>query len=258
MKRYNSVENSGPVMGKANQYWTLWIVAEPEERISWYGRQMIQYFRYQQNLSMDKDSALEKMKERFGDEFRIDETLNAGRSYSNEVSGIEYKDDIFLFGKYKGQKFEDVDDIGYKEWYYSEVKDTEKHSDVLVQDIRNSLIEYNGELIFIDELQDKVMKIFEEEYRKRVHLGKEGDIYSRWVRLRDTRSIDTRFGIMLVYEFVDQDGQLVFYKGSKELDVEKDQIIKLKGKIKHEEYYSRFHGDTVQETSLKYPKILKS
>lgn len=257
MKRYNSVEQSGPVMGKANQYWTLWIVGDPEERLSWYGRQMVQYFRYQQNLSMDKDSALEKMKERFGDEFRIDETLNAGRTYSNEVSGIEYKDDIFLFGKYKGQKFEDVDDSGYKEWYYKQVKGTEKDSDVLAENISNLLVEYDGETIFLDELEDKVMKVYEENFRKRTHIGKVGDDYKNWVRLRDVRSTETRYGWMMIHEFVDQDGNLVFYKGSKELDIEKDQIVRIKGKIKHEEYYSRFHGDTVQETSLKYPKIIR-
>jgi len=257
MKRYDSVEPSGPVMGKASQYWTLWIVEEPFEQNSWYGSQMMQYFNYQQNLSMEKDSALEKMKERFGDDFRIDETLNSGRSYSNAVGSIKYKDDIYLFGRYKGQKFDVVNDHNYEKWYYGQVSGTEKDSEVLKKRLSNELVEFDGEFIWLDDLEDKVMKLYEENFHVRGHIGKEGQEYTNWVRLRGVRYINTSFGGMTVYELVDKDGNLIFYKGSKDLDVEKGERIKLKGKIKHEEYYSHYHGKTVQETSVKYPKILQ-
>jgi len=257
MKRYSSVEPDGPVMGKASQYYTLWIVDEPFEQNSWYGSQMIQYFNYQQNLSMDKDSALEKMRERYGDDFRVDETLNSGKSYSNKLGDIKYKDDIYLFGKYKGQKFDVVNDHDYERWYYDQVSGTEKDTDVLKTRLSNQLVEFDGEFIWLDDLEDKVMKLFEENYRKREHIGQEGQEYINWVRLRDVRHVNTTYGVMTIYEFVDKDGNLIFYKGSKDLGIENDDRIKLKGKIKHEEYYSHYHGKTIQETSVKYPKILQ-
>lgn len=256
MRKYNSPEPSGPVLGKANKYWTLWEVMKPRTVINWYGKQVVQDFNYIQNLSFEKDSAVEKMNERY-DSFRTDETLKGSSSYSNELSDIEWSDDVFLFGKYKQRKFEDVDDIDYKKWYYGQVKDTPKDSDVLKDELSNFLIEFDGETIWVDQLENKALKLYEENFRKRVHLGTKGQVYEYWVRLRDVRTIRTSYGPMTIWEFVDQDGHLVFYKGSKDLKIEKDQIVRIRGKIKHEEYYSSYHGKVVQETSLKYPKIVK-
>lgn len=255
MKRYNSVEPSGYVIGKASKYWTKWLVFEPQEKISWYGKQMTQEFCYLQNLSFDKDTAIQKMKEDHN-EFRIDEELRGSSSFSNELS-IKYNPDVFLFGKYKGKKFSNIDDTDYKQWYYEATKNTEKESSTLKEQLSNLIVEYNGEEIFIDDLKDKVMKVYEENYHKRTHLGQEGSEYENCVRLRDIRNVNTSYGLMVVWEFVDKDGFLIFYKGSKDLGIEKQQIVKIKGKIKHEEYYSRYYGKTVQETSLKYPKIVK-
>lgn len=255
MRKYGSTHKSGYVIGKAEKYWTLWHVEEPRDKRDWYGIQTVQNFNYLQNLSYDKDKALEKVKSN-GDisEFIINEGLRGRGSYSNEL-GIEYNEDIFLFGKYKKRKFEDIDDVNYKRWYWSETKGTDKESPVLEKDLKDLLIKYNGEVIFIDDLEKKALKVYEEHYRRKGLFGNEGEKYKSFVRFRRHSGFDTTYGWMDIFEFVDPEGRLVYYKGSKELEVEKGVVYVLKGKIKHTKYYSSYHGKYVEETQIQYPKL---
>jgi len=258
MKRYNSYHTSGHVIGKANKYWTWWEVTEPIEKEEWYGTKTVQFFNYHQNLSFEKEKAIQKLKDNPDvNDFVIDESLRGSSSYSKDL-GIDYHKNIFLFGTYKKKKFSDVDDTDYKRWYWSETKGTYRESPVLKKQLQNLLIEFDGETIFIDELKDKALKLYEENFRRKGLFGNEGDKFENYVRFRKTYSFETIYGIMHVYEFVDSDGRLFYYKGSKVLDIEENIIYILKGKIKHNKYYSNYHNEFVEETQIQYPKIEKA
>lgn len=257
MKRYGTQEEAGPVMGKASKYWTMWDVMKPRKVNHWYGIETVQDFHYYQNLSFEKDTALQKMEERFGKEFRIDESLNSGKSYSNSLD-IEYNKDVYLFGRYKGQAFGVVNDSSYQDWYWRQTMGTHKESPVLKEMMSGVYIEFDGETIHIDDLEKRAMKLFDEYYRRKEFIGKEGDEFEDFVRLRKNYSVDTYYGMMDIYEFVTPSGVLVYYKGSKNLDIEGDIVYILKGKIKHNSYYSNYHSKHVEETQIKYPKIVEA
>lgn len=257
MIKYGSRHEPGHVVGFAGKYYTWWIVSEPQKVKEWYGTKLVQYFNYQQNLSFDKQKALQKMIDNPDvDDFVINEGLRSRSSYSTALS-IDYNEDIFLFGKYKGKKFEDVDDSSYKAWYYEETKGTEKESPILKKELEHLYVEFDGEEILIDDLEDKALELYNKEFRRRGHFGTEGEHYENYVRFRRRNYIDTQFGGMFIHEFVDPEGRLIFYKGSKRLDVKEDVVYSLRGKIKHEKYYSKYNGEMVEETSLKYPKVKK-
>lgn len=259
MRKFNKQPaEPGSVIGFTEKYYTWWIVSEPYTMNKWYGSQVVQDFTYQQNLSFEKDKAIQKLEERDDvKDFRINEDLRATSSYQWGLSEIEYKEDIFLFGKYREKKFSEVDDTQYKRWYWSETKGTEKESPVLKKQLENMLVEYDGETIFVDELKDKAMKVYEENFRRRGFFGQKGETYENYVRLRKNWGFDTHYGWMHCYEFVDPDGRLIYYKGSKSLDIDEDIVYTLKGKIKHTKYWSNYHNEYVEETQIQYPKIKK-
>lgn len=257
IKYSNTQHKIGWFIGKADKYYTLWYVYKPHNESHWFGNTVQQHFQYIQNLSFEKDEAIEKVKNMENvDEFELDEELRGSGSYKNDIS-IEYNDDVFLFGKYKERKFSDVDDLDYKQWYYKATKGTEKESSLLKEELSDLIFEFNGEEIHIDQLKEKALKLYEEEFRKKNFFGVEGEKAETLVRFRKSYGFDTYYGYMNVYEFVNKDGYLLYYKGAKELDVDEDAIYKLSGKIKHNKYYSNYHHKEVKETQFQYPKIEK-
>lgn len=247
------------VIGFANKFYTLW---EKSDRYIYEAdtfRQSRVDYTYLQNLSFDFDSAVEKVKNQT-ESYMVDLDLKGSSSFTYEGK-LEYKDDIFLFGKYKKQKFSEVNDDDYKLWYYSKTKDDdEKYSKVLVEElIAHALLLQlsDGSIIPQDELLKNISAIFTEDVYKLGHYGEEKERITDTYFVRNTYSYESTYGIVQVIELVDRNKNLWYVRGSYKSDepIERGQFVEITGTIAHKSWYDRRMGDDRNETQLKRPKV---
>lgn len=247
------------VIGFANKFYTLWDKSDRYEYESDTFRQTRVDYTYLQNLSFDFDKAVEKVKA-MDDCYMVDLDLKGSTSFTYEGK-IEYKDDIFLFGKYKKQKFSEVNDDDYKLWYYSKTQDDdEKFSPVLAQYLLESalLLELSdGEFILQSDLIKNISSIFTEEVYKLGHYGDQKDRITDTYYVRNTYGYESTYGYVDVIELVDRDLNLWYVRGSykSEEPIERGQFVEVTGTIAHKSWFDRRMGDERNETQLKRPKV---
>lgn len=140
-------------IGKADKFYTLWKV-NIEENIEM-GYTNFQYI-YQQNLSHNKFSAIEKAKLKGCTDLDIDESLRGKTmSFSTRVDR-EFLPHEFKFGKYKGESILECTDINYLDWFCSEF-DVKMVVDRLVSISENHFLK-DGVLMDSTELNEAIEK----------------------------------------------------------------------------------------------------
>lgn len=114
------------VIGFANKYYTLWDVTEHVENNE-YSKYVWYTYSFIKNISMDKEKAFNSYPN-----INFDETLK-GKSITFTTKKKEVWDnvDTFRYGRYKGKKIAEINDIKYIEWYYNNVLDDEHKKHVL-------------------------------------------------------------------------------------------------------------------------------
>lgn len=114
-------------IGKSTKYYTLWnVTSELQYTTNSRGEHLPSYnkvsFTYLQNLSLDKDKAIEKAKSKGVTELEPDEELfGRNRSWSRrEYIQKVYEPYQFRFGKYESSDIRDCEDSNYLRWYFGE------------------------------------------------------------------------------------------------------------------------------------------
>lgn len=101
------------VIGFANKFFTLWEVTSETRENNYGSKLIITTHRFKKNISMDRETAIHKYPEA-----AIDESLRGYtktfKSYKEEWTNV----DTFRFGKNKGLKIADVNDLDYTRWYW--------------------------------------------------------------------------------------------------------------------------------------------
>lgn len=142
------------LIGLANEYYTLWTVSKDRKTDS-YGRTYTEMnFTYLKNISKD----LDKVKSLYPN-LDIDTTLR-GRHIFNKKVYDKLPDDSFNFGKYRGQKFSEVEDNDYMVWYFgSESNESRKSALGIVLESRGYVL--NGYTYISPEEYAKKMEEIE-------------------------------------------------------------------------------------------------
>jgi len=129
----------GLKIGFANKYFTLWIISEPyrvyTSKESFYWRTDYTFIK---NLSLDKDRAVKKAIEyNRGHEVSIDMDLRGKGSFWTSSNSEKAPEDltVFKFGKYRGKKFTEVDDVNYISWYIEQISDLTPEGTILQNDV---------------------------------------------------------------------------------------------------------------------------
>ena len=238
-------------IGFANKYYTLWDVSDTYvEYISKYEHREKQDFNYIQNLSMDFETAKAKL----GDQpYKVDLELK-GRSTFVKTSDIidNTPDNIFKFGKYKGEDINKVNDIGYTSWYYDETKNpvakkilldngyAEYDGDIITKEYRRELIEQKKESDYIDSLETG-------------HHFNNGEKVELFLKEIDYFSFEGAYGRTSVVTYATKDGKKLKYMGSSSpTNISNTDFTKVVATIKH----SSYNGE--KETRIQRIKILEN
>lgn len=149
-------------IGFTNKYYTLWDVCHDVTHLD--NGVVIEktHCAYIKNISFDRDVAMSKYPG-----VEVDEDLRGHErsfSYTKEI----YPDDVFRFGRYRGNKFSDCHDYSYMSWYF-----TQTH--VTAQEILKPILENNGYYIYKRNLDDSYDIMTIEEHNAMLRRDAERD-----------------------------------------------------------------------------------
>ena len=114
-------------IGFSTKYFTLWDVQQSTEYTGSEGQHSynVTRFTYLQNLSLVKEKAIIKAKEKGCTQLGINEDLygKSGRSFEKRTR-IEktYELHQFTYGKYEGDDIRENTDVSYLKWYFGETE----------------------------------------------------------------------------------------------------------------------------------------
>ena len=171
-------------IGKSNKYYTLWDVTSEVRYITdSHGRHLPSYnqvtYTYLQNLSLDKDKAIEKAKSKGVTELVPDEDLyGRNRSWSRrEYIVPTYEPYEFRFGRYTGSDIRECDDFKYLTWYYGETSN-EFAKDRVIELEPTVYTEYEGRLERIETVERlKVQAKLKEEIETSIRFNGYADVF---------------------------------------------------------------------------------
>lgn len=253
-------------LGFTNQFYTLWEVKEPQKKYtsgfvlngvftgSFY---WVQECNYVQNLSTDYDKAVDKMKERFGDNFAIDLELRGQHSFVRQSDYTIYNDIpdyVFSFGKLEGQDIRICNDV----WQLTRAMKEERGKRRRVH-ARRRLIEL-GELVFnpwwkegdekyLTSTHFKKISDKKEEAKLNGHFFEDGKRITVSIKYIDGIGWPTEYGYMWIQKYVTEDGRMLKYKGTSPLEISDSEFIEVVGTVAHVTY------NDAPETHLKRMKI---
>lgn len=260
-------------LGFTNHYYTLWSVTE-SNRTDEYGCMWgVSSFNYQQNLSMDYDTAIRKIEAISHSRYNIDLDLRGSSSFVTERMIKDFTDDQFTFGKLISQCFSKTEDV----WQLTRAMNKERGAHRKVN-ARKRLIEL-GELKryswvekYFDEnlaadynnRQDcmverkrshcpikmiQKLELMKKEQECNGHFFNPGDKVIVMIKKVGSFSFDSAFGTTFVEKYMTEDGKMLKYMGASPLEISEDKFVKVKGTVKHDSYRG-------PETKLQRMKIL--
>lgn len=274
------------VLGFTKDYYTLWSCYMSYSPNKVNGKTVGYYPTYQvhykHNLSMDYNTAVEKMNNRFGSDWEEDLTLHGQTWKFTESDFIGTSITAFAFGKYQGFEIDTLDDFNYIHWYMGEAgidsttlsdsdlsainfvkgggRPKQKHHLVNAHKVdiydyckellikNNYLILHDGE--YITQKQLDRIKSIEKQNQNSGHFFTEGERIETEVKLLKSFSFSGYYGTCFVDIMETTDGNIVKYKGSASLPIYEDSFTRIKGTVSHGEYKG------TPETSLKRIKVL--
>lgn len=268
------------VIGFATTFYTLWNLTE-NKRFETINNQHIHVgttfnYTYIQNLSIDQDTAISKVKEKYGLDFvDVDECLRgvSQRSFQRyEEKPLPFN--VFPFGKCKFDLIEFCNDVfqlmrvydgqgaigGNKEFETS----IPLRRRVLA---RRKLVEL-GELIRYDHLSDKFNGSTSEWEKVLVKYITKGDL-ARKIKIEQSSYLhtegekievsikevsyvyyDSMYGRTYIVTYLSEEGNTYIYKGSNTPSVGENEFVKVKATIKHNEYKG------IKQTLIQRVKVL--
>jgi len=253
-----------PTIGFTNKYYTLWNVSKPYTVDNGYYTETKQDYQYIQNLSYDFDDAKQKMTEQYGGrDWNVDLDLRGkSQSFSKSLS-IKYNKGVFLFGKYQGSSFDEINDFDYKQWYWESTKDTEKFSQRLHDELQliGGIVKWKDEWVTLNSFEkiiDNLIDAIDRDMYDSGHFHTEGEKVTLDLVFKSHTAKQTHFGLMNKYHFVDKNTHRnYFYEGSRDIDIEPSDLVTLTGTVKHVSYYNNYHDKVVEYTKLVRPTIKK-
>lgn len=183
---------------------------------------------------------------------------------------------VFSFGKYKGQKIEEVmkQDIKYLVWFLMQCKEKEEELNEFYQNNRYAKFDQlrsaglwplnKREEYVLNELQPAIWEAYNEwkaaqepEKPESKHVGTVKERVELNLKIERISYFDSQYGYNTVttwvFTMVDENGNCFLYKGSKHLNRREGDSIKLKATIKeHSEYKGR------KQTVIQRPKVENS
>lgn len=249
-----------PTIGFTNKYYTLWEVSDPYHTFEGMYTVIRQDTTYIQNLSFDLNEAQEKAIERYGHKLPVDEGLRGRTRSFSTVLSRKANPTLFLFGKYKGQQFVDVNDIDYKLWYWSVTKGTDKESDVLIKELMHAgaVLPFKDEWLTLDEFEGKIdtmLDALNEALFPTGFFGKEGERTNVYGEVLESRHMNTMYGRMFIYRIATDEGSY-FITGSPQ-DINVGDYVEATGRIKWVSFWSTYHGKQIERTELKRTNVRK-
>lgn len=246
------------VIGFTSVYYTLWLVHEPTERYN-ASRGLIetvQQCEYLQNLSIDYDKAVEKMKAK-NIEFSIDLDLRGHYSFQRVLSVDNYEIWQFSFGKLAGYDMRVSDDV----WQLNRAMKEEKSARRRVV-ARKRLLELSelirnndrslSEEVYINACMYRYLTQKKVERENSKHYFKEGERVNISVTKTGSTYYDTQWGTVFVIWYQDSEGRIFKYKGSNPPNISQQDYVNISATVKHGMY------DSVPETLLQRIKVNKA
>lgn len=240
------MDNETLKIGFANKYYTLWRLSERLVDTPCGGSEVVKEYTYVKNISMDEETAKSKYPN-----IEYDETLK-GKTGSFTIyekpkqQKVGYAPNVYHFGKYKGESFEEAGDVSYAVWYWENGgfwNCESEHGNCLMEYLGKfgyvfgkTISEYDGTPVFIMMTPDEVKeaKIAEMEYKEF-----EKDVLSgKPVSITADRNLDEHGNYTVVGNFGNPD-TVYHFSETKEmryngyvyrLPVIKDKAKRIKGK----------------------------
>lgn len=253
-----------PLLGRTENFYNLWEMSQPYFIETQFYTEFYQDFNLIQKLSYDIEDARKQIQERYGEcSLELNEEVRGKyKSFSKFISK-KYRDDVFLFGKYKGNPFNKIHDLSYKVWYWGETKGTEKKSqpledyllekEVLIP-INNSWTTPDKFLKYLRRVSDKLDGIIYPDG----HYYEDGERVTLQLKLVKYYTTTTRYGFMYVYIFSDLDEtKLIRYNGSLTFPLSEGDIFTMQGIINHDFFFDKIKNVYVDITKLKKPVLIE-
>lgn len=248
------------MIGFANKYFTIWEVSDPYDRyIDKYNYYTHVDYTYLQNLSMDKDKAIDKAKN-FGKKFGYDVDLepdhnlrgHSNRNFSIQMSDMKNNLEEWQFpnGFYNiGDDIRECDDVKTLFSLYLKKNIVFHKENPKRPEWRRPIVYAKQRLAELGALVKYDNQYMTPEYvnrykaKKERELAKDGHFYENRKRMElDVKkvgefNVETRFGRMYLMTFVDLIGRKFIYRGGNPIDFPDDGgFHTIKGTIKHNEY----------------------
>lgn len=252
-----------PLLGRTENFYNLWECSQPYPVYKDLYIQFYQDFNFIQKLSYDIEDARKQIQERYGESsLELNQEVRGKyKSFSKSIFK-KYRDDVFLFGKYKGNLFNKIHDLSYKVWYWGETKGTEKKS----QPLEDYLLEKEVLIPINDSwtTPDKFLK-----YLRRVsmrldsfmypdgHYYEDGEKVTLQLKLIKHYTTSTMYGTMQKYVFSDLDETYVIrYNGSLIFPISDGDVVFMEGIIKHDSFFDKRKNTNVDITKLQKPLLI--
>ena len=229
-------------IGKSNKYYTLWNVTSQDLFDEKTGRKTGTKFIYTfyQNLSFDKNKAIEKAKSKFNlDTIKVDEDLR-GHSSFTRTERIKPEEGQFTYGAYIGKYPSEVNDTKYL-IYALNNKMFPKLNDEILKRLSElpDAIYFNDDYYHEDDI-DEVKRKYEanklERSLKSGHYFNQGDKVELNLTLFKNYGFSGQYGWTNIYIFYDENKKTFKYMGSKDFDIKVGETKKIKFTIKHKYY----------------------
>lgn len=249
-------------LGFSNMYYTLWEVGEPTKKYtsgamvngvftgSFY---MVQECVYLQNLSIDYDTAIQKIEQRSEGKYSIDLDLKGNSTFTRNcgATGNDMPEYVFTFGRLAGQDIRIATDV----YQLNRAMEREVGRRRRVY-ARRRLIEM-GELIrnpfgeggnFVTPAHFKYLSEKAEKRSKSGHFFENGSRVTLVLKRIGGTSYDTHYGRVYIDEYITSDDKVIKYKGSSPVDIN-EEFVEVVGTVEHCEYNGQ------PETRLKRMKM---
>ena len=215
---------------------------------------------YIKNLSTNYDDAIKKAEDYSRGNCEV--FVDAPEDLNLIVRG----DDVLRFGKYKDKRISQITDIKYLNWLFKGCPKpddldgnwypTKCSNDPIVVHVKEHMVNlglailYNDKIITLDHYEK--LKQWEEKSAASNFVGEIGKrITFEELTLDKVTSIMDYGYPIIIYRFIDKDGNFIVTKRSNYLSAKKGDTVKLKGTVKEHSTYKE-----VKQTNLSRVNII--
>ncbi|AGF91635.1 hypothetical protein Phi47:1_gp35 [Cellulophaga phage phi47:1] len=235
------------VIGFATVYYTLWNITK-SENYEWFNGKshlvsVTTNFNYMQNLSMNEDEAVDKIKSKFNlENVFVDDDLRGETRSFKRLKKIALPYQVFPFGLYKGSEIMLCESSWQLNRVYQE-EGADGGADESQMHIKRRRVLARKRLIELGELfktKDGYLSKREIDHRIKVesssflHEDKEKVILS--LKTVHATGFESQYGYVHIRSYISDNGNGYVYKGTTPPGISDNEFTKVKATIKHNEY----------------------